>query len=276
MSLQLINGAEFLHIPKTGGAWVEKMLRSQNLVEDSVGHKHADYDRNLFRSTMNSRHHFKRAISLTWNKVSQTLERVLERVSSPIEEPVFRFCFVRHPLTWYESYWRYMQGRGWNDWGRENSRRDWHPNAMLNGLGTDDFNQFVRNVIQKRPGYVSELMFSYTKPGISYIGKTEHLREDLHDILTALNLPFEPSVLASAPKCNESIVEASRVQWDSELRELVVRLELPALLHFDYLSETEQQELGIDLEVSPHPSLSSEIRKHSYSIMQGELCHHEL
>ena len=24
-----------------------------------------------------------------------------------------KFCFLRHPLSWYESWWRYMSGRGW-------------------------------------------------------------------------------------------------------------------------------------------------------------------
>ena len=72
-----------------------------------------------------------------------------------------------------------MSGRGWIHWGAQNNVEDWHPNAILNGLGSDDFNQFIKNVVHKRPGYVSELFFSYTKPGITFIGKTENLTDDL-------------------------------------------------------------------------------------------------
>ena len=55
----------------------------------------------------------------------------------------------------------------------------WHPNAMLNGLGSSDFNTFVSNVNRKRPGFVTEMYGWYVRPGVHFVGRQENLAEDL-------------------------------------------------------------------------------------------------
>ena len=47
MSVLLKGGAVFLHIPKTGGSWVHKVLKDTGLSVGSFDHKHADFDRVL-------------------------------------------------------------------------------------------------------------------------------------------------------------------------------------------------------------------------------------
>ena len=175
------------------------------------------------------------------------------------DEPPFRFCVVRHPLSWYESWWKYMKGRGWNDWGTQNSADDWHPNSVLNGQGSDDFNTFIRNVIRARPGYVSELYFSFTKPGISYIGKTESLTDDITTVLEALGLPFDRESVRRTPKANVSKTPPEEVRWDEELRQTVIRLELPAMIHFGYLDAAAMREFGVGEEIKPNPALHADL-----------------
>jgi len=257
MTIKLKGGAEFLHIPKTGGSWVEEFLKENDLILEYFGHPHADYDRNLINKITTGRECLEEAARLAKNKL-------LGKKRTPVNEansPVFRFCFVRHPLSWYESWWKYMQGREWNDWGTQNSKDDWHPNSVLNGLGSSDFNEFVSNVVNVRPGYVTELLYAYTKSGISYIGKTESLREDLGVVLDFLGLRYDRDSLSKSPKINTSKVEHSEIQWDPDLKKMVKKLELPSLIHFDYLSDEEKIEMGVDIGVLPNKALHCSLNK---------------
>ncbi len=251
MTVRLICGAELLHIPKTGGSWVTSVLEANGLVSGLRGHSHADYDRNLLRSAMTERHHLREAGRLLRNRL---VKRLRTKQASDSVQP-FRFCFVRHPLSWYESWWKYMKGRSWHDWGTQNSSTDWHPNAILNGLGSDSFNEFVWNVVKVRPGYVSELFFSYTKPGIGFIGKTENLREDLRYVLDRLGHPYDKNTIFDSKASNVSKIDASEIQWDHDLKQVVMRLELPALVHFGYLTEHQREEFGVPENLLPHQSI---------------------
>ncbi len=245
MTIQLINKAEFLHIPKTGGSWVKSVLKENNLILKEFGHEHADYDRNLLKGGLSRREHLEEVISSTKKNLQ------LKMRPSPLNKQIFRFCFVRNPISWYESWWKYMNERNWNNWGECNSKHNWHPNSILNGLGSTDFNQFVTNVIKKRPGYVTELLFSYTKSGISFIGKTENIRNDLMTILDIINLPYDIESITKSPKVNKSQTDKNDtvIHWDPKLKEIVKRLELPSLLHFNYLSEQEKNDLGINIDI---------------------------
>ena len=249
MTIRLVDGSEFLHIPKTGGTWVESVLRENGLVASRYGHEHADFDRNLFQSAFYARDHLKAAASMVRSRLSGS------DASQSDEKSVFRFCFVRNPLSWYESWWKFMNGQDWHQWGTVNSRSRWHPNAILNGLGSEDFNTFVRNVIRTRPGYVSELMFAYTKPGMTLIGRTECLRRDLARVLDRLGLPYDAALLEQKPDMLVSAPPRQELRWDTELRRTVMLLELPALIHFGYLSAAQMAELGIVEPLEPNPAL---------------------
>jgi len=100
--------------------------------------------------------------------------------------------------------WKFSMGLGWPDWGTVNSARDGHPNSVLNGLGDPDFNQFVRNVVAVRPGYVTELFFSFTKPGIDHIGKTETMLDDLAEVARIRAWALDPALFAGKNAVNVS------------------------------------------------------------------------
>jgi hypothetical protein len=227
------------------------MLEANNLILEYYGHKHADYDRNLV-GPMSGKEHLREAARLARKKLAKHFGYPMKDDN----KPVFRFCFVRHPLSWYESFWKFTKGLNWdNDAGTKNSRDNWHPNSILNGLGSDDFNEFVRNVVKERPGYVSELYFAFTKPGISFIGKNENLRKDFAYVLDHLGLKYDQTTIESSERQRVSKTPQSEVQWDPKLRETVMRLEVPALLHFDYLSVEEKNALGIQFDIAPNKAL---------------------
>lgn len=254
MAYQLINGAQFLHIPKTGGSWVRSFLDENHLLAQKRGHAHTDYDHNLLHDwiAFSGKGHLKKALNRArLNLFPSSID------SSPHEneQHIFRFCFVRHPLTWYESWWKFNMQKGWKEWGVQNSAKSWHVNSILNGLGDPDFNQFVRNVVHARPGYVSELYFAFTKPGISFIGRTENLRADLMYVLDLLELAYDRERIQQKPKKNVSSPGEFDIEWEPQLKRTVMLLELPALLHFGYLSLQEAAEFGISENILPHKAM---------------------
>ncbi len=222
MALILKGGAVFLHIPKTGGNWVTAVLKESGLVHDRLGHKHADFNRLLAPVNPASWGPFG---YLSWRKIRRALE----------PKP-FMFCFVRHPLGWYESWFKYMSqpSRNWRDWGSERDVFDWHPNAVLNGCGSDSFDGFVGNVIAKRPGYVTELFASYTQPQVDFIGRQESLRTDLVAVLRRLNLSFDEDFVMNFKEVGVSPRGGQPIQWNSDLRNKVLSLEQVALLRYGY------------------------------------------
>ncbi|MFA5355029.1 MAG: hypothetical protein WC291_12435 [Thermodesulfovibrionales bacterium] len=224
MALILKNGAIFLHIPKTGGNWVATVLRECNLVKGSIGdQKHIDIDR-LFSLPCDSR----------WGLLKQFINwpGSLHGGNKP-----FMFCFVRHPLSWYESWFKYMTqpARNWRYWGDKTDIRQWHPNALLNGLGSPDFNQFVRNVLRERPGYVTELFGWYTKPQVDFIGKQENLREDLIKVLNMMELSFDEVLIREFPMVGLSPKPQEKIVWEKDVREEAYRSEYAGIIRYGYL-----------------------------------------
>ncbi len=211
MAILLKCGAIFLHIPKTGGNWIADVLEDQNLVFAHFGEKHAN--------------------------LTQILEfekwfRVTSKYSKP-NKPFFKFCFVRHPLTWYESWFKMQTTQGWPNWGDDSNI--WHPNAMLDGLDSPDFEIFITNVLKRRPGYVTELYGWYTTPGIHFVGRYENLADDLITVLKFLNVRFDEEKLRKFKPVNVS--KPADIRWAQVLQETVERTEYAAFKRFGYRTE---------------------------------------
>lgn len=223
MALLLKNGSVFLHIPKTGGNWVTHVLTSQNLVHTHIAQKHADMPRTA-RALRNRR---RGSLRERWR------ERVLTTLG--MRDLPFMFTFVRHPLSWYESWFRYQSQdkNNWRPWGREGV---WHPNSPLNGLGDPDFNEFVRKVVRHRPGYVSQLFSSYTSPEVSFIGKQENLRADLCQALRAANERFDEDFIMTSAPVGVSEPPCAPPVWEPSVREAALQMERSALERFSYTS----------------------------------------
>lgn len=232
MAIVLKGGAIFLHIPKTGGSWVTRVLQQLDLIEGRIGHMHADADRlmNAYRFSGIKAH----AGYLIRKKVRKKLRHFSQTAERPAKP--YMFCFVRHPLSWYESWFKYQSLRwNWRTWGTELNPDDWHPLSMLNGLGGNTFTEFMNNVLARRPGFVTELYGAYTKPNIvDFVGHQENLQEDLIQVLTRLGLPHDPAVIRSMPPENVSTDSNLQIHWNPALRAEVERLEYASLVRYRY------------------------------------------
>jgi hypothetical protein len=226
MAVLLKNGAIFLHIPKTAGSWVTQVLAELDLVAARrVGHKHITLD---YLLRLGRERQWRRA--LPWRSADVP----------PEAATAYIFTFVREPLSWYESWFSYMSrpDRAWRAWGeRENGAGErWHPCAPLNGLGDEDFDRFVRRVVDRRPGWVSELYSWYTGTGVARVGRQERLADDLIAILRELGERPDPNLIRrrAGTRVNDSARATGRPKWDPELRAEVARLEAAARRRFGY------------------------------------------
>ena len=244
MALMLKCGAVFLHIPKTGGKWVEKVLFEQGLVRCQIGDRHLTADG--FRS-FPKLERGTRGRSLTWMSREVLKRCYLERWERRAFRDAFVFCFVRHPITWYESYFKYnwmlaqRAGRQhWSRWGHYGTgdRRNFpHPWAMLDGTQAQTLSGFMRNVNRVRPGYVTEMYGWYTswdyESQVSFIGKQERLTDDLITVLSQLNVNFDEDQIRNTPKSNAS-KQYAETDWDPGLREETERMETVGIARYGY------------------------------------------
>jgi len=128
----------FYHIPKTGGSYIRRQL--QNLVGvqfSEIGHVHcAPID--IFGKAPGKK----------------------------------SFCTVRHPVTWYESYYRYRMDNGW--------KPAHHIDACCQG---HSFEQFVNQFLHLyRFGYVTSLYSRYV-PFVDRVLKMENLTDEVKGLL---------------------------------------------------------------------------------------------
>ncbi len=153
----------FLHIPRTGGTFLVKVIRKAKL--SSIAWIRSN------RAKLTQSHqligHF-----------TSRYRRDISGVSA----------FVRHPITYYESVWMFMHVVGDNRWLMGRDRRfSWHPHSSVVECWRPDFADWVRAVIDELPGWYSRLVDMYVGPDggefCKYIGRTERINIDLVDIL---------------------------------------------------------------------------------------------
>lgn len=240
MAVELVDGSVFIHVPKTGGSWVTEVLQAAGLVKRSLRHIHAT------PQLLRLHHHIGCTRDVWKNLISPRLKRKFFR--SPVHSTVnydnyldgrFCFAFVRHPLKWYESMWRYGMGSQWKDFTNEELRVNpfyWHPWEALESCRNDNFNAFISAITQKCPGYVSQMYGLYVNDAeVQFIGKQEQLVADLIRVLKERNLSFDENFIRNYRKVNEASHPGS-LTWEPDLKAEVERLEYPALKRFGYLS----------------------------------------
>ena len=130
MSLHLIKSDSlFLHIPKTGGTWVEEALKASGVEAE-----------------------YAKAISnVTWRH---------SLVSQYTQAYDFVFTFVRHPISWYESWWKFQTSLSWI----EHEPGVWHPQRVLGKCASNNFAEFTLSCIEQEPAYVSRMYEWYIGP----------------------------------------------------------------------------------------------------------------
>ncbi len=155
----ILPNSVFFHIPKTGGSWVDESLKA------TFGKHYMRLNLELgFHADINGIHIPK----------------------SKVKTNKFTFSFVRHPLTWYKSCWKFNYDKMERD--KNKPLLDGEPeyfdgqNVLRDHCGSTDFNEFIDNIIKKFPnGYYSTVVKE--NEGVDYMGKQEYLYLDLCEAL---------------------------------------------------------------------------------------------
>lgn len=141
--------AVFYHVPKTGGSFVNQVVMDT-----------CEREGLAYRLIKNNQRH------ATPGQV------LIGHEQPPMDLPTF--CVFRRPVSWYESWWRYMC-KPHTRWSRiKNS--DHHPFQPLYKCWDTDFPAFIEKVLELECGYLGKL---YARYQCDVVASTEHLRKQL-------------------------------------------------------------------------------------------------
>ena len=191
----VLPNSRFLHVPKTGGKWIKKAIIAAGIPYEE---------------------HFR-----PWGCQHITL------LENPPHPELFTFAFVRHPLRYWQSYWRFKMGVDWND----------PHNGLDKKCRADDFETFMRNVLSMFYGECSKVYERFVGPPddeIEFVGKFENLVEDLITALALAGEKFDPRVIRATAPTNVSDKKRYVADYSPELERDVRKAEQPALERFDY------------------------------------------
>ena len=140
------------------------------------------------------------------------------------------FCFVRHPVDWYRSFWAYRYKTDVTD-----------PKFPLDRYYKNNFQKFVNIVLEQYPeGFVGNLYKFYVNDdlsGIDFIGKQENLVEDLIYVLREAGEEFDEAVVRKTKHRN---IAASAKKFrhlcevNKDLRKRIIKTEKWVCESFNY------------------------------------------
>ncbi|SIS57531.1 hypothetical protein SAMN05421759_101516 [Roseivivax lentus] len=212
MALLLKDDIVYLHIPKTGGNWLTKILSDHDLVVASVSHKHATYD-------------------LIAGQVRQAKGGYFRRRVLP-KGKLRYLAVVRHPMRWYESWFKYQTSKEFRRWGQPGQAANWHVMSPLNEITDDDFNTFLDKITTRAPGFVSGMYAAYCAASGAHILKNETIRDDLAAFNRAAGLGIPETAIFDSPA--HGVSPRMTLTWDPALFDRVARLEAAALAAHGY------------------------------------------
>ena len=195
MSNLILNKSVFIHIPKCAGTLIQAVLYRSRLVKHRYTAPHCGH---LFLHQM------------------------------PQDSNLFHFCFVRHPYTWWPSFWKY-------------SKMD---------TEVSDFNVWIKNYGPKFLGMYTNMLKRYigedtayeNKLKMSFVGKIENINEDLVLALRTAGEQFDQEKtldMISNPDDNEKIKEYQNkqtycVKINDNTKEIIYKTEKWVFDRFNY------------------------------------------
>ena len=212
MSLILKNNLLYLHIPKTGGNWLTKIMRSHGCVLREIESKHATYD--LVSGRLRARSFIQRKLTL----------RGIENMKY--------MAVVRNPLKWYESWFKYQTSNGFRDWGEAGNPLLWHVMSSINLAKQRDFNEFVLAINREHPGFVTSLYAAYTARSSAIVLKNENIREDFARINSRFELGVSEAAIFESEE--HGVSPKLPIVWDQKVLDEILSLEQACFRTYDY------------------------------------------
>lgn len=209
----------FLHVPKTGGIWIEGAMREAGVPVEEVQRPP------LRRATVAALSKLHLADTVMPHLPNVPLEdRHIGLSETTRYRDRFTIAFVRHPLTWWQSYWAYRVRTGWL------SR---HP--IDSRVKSDDFGEFIEKILTEIPGDLSRRYEMYVGPPkstISFVGRFENLENDLVDALKQAGQDFDEAVLRAHPPENSTDYKKQPAVYTASQMERLAEAEAPAIKRF--------------------------------------------
>ncbi len=222
MAFLLKNNSIFLHIPKTGGSYVKTFLLENDLIIPPFIRK------NSYRIGENKHIDLSQTLSI----LTSFKKNIIYPFVNLRDDP-FIFYFVRHPKNWYESYFKYLSGIDFKKFGQSGNIRKMHPLCSLNELYSKNFNEFMFNILEKEPHFLTKLYFRYSHSRlISYVGKQENMKEDLNNIISYLYPTIKDKIIFPDAQVNKS--KSIVIKWDTNLYDRMIEQEKMILTTYKY------------------------------------------
>jgi hypothetical protein len=183
--------SRFLHTPKTGGTWVNRAVSNALIPCTHIG---------------GDREHIP-----------------LLDCAGP---GLFTIAFVRHPWTWWKSYWVFKQKHGWDA-----------KNPFDQECRAEGFEWFLAGVLDRRPGHCSRVFELFTGSpdrAIEFIGRFEYLVDDLILGLSLAGEQFDEAAVRATPAVNVGDYDRYSTVCSPEIRARILEAEAPALERFGY------------------------------------------
>ena len=161
------------HIPKCGGTWVHRTVRKSMGMKDQWRPRENGAYQELGL-------HYEHAVP--------------NQVIDEDKEGLFSFCFVRHPVTWYRSFWCYRL-----------KKHTLHLSFKLDLYWDINYEKFILTALDKYPnGFVSQLYKYYDLDNMDFVGRQENLANDLAKALRLAGDEFDKGILKNERRVNLS------------------------------------------------------------------------
>lgn len=180
----------FYHIPKTGGSWLRVAIRNAGL------------------KTVRSKR-FGWTHPSCWHKEHSTPSDAINT------KGLFSSCFVRHPITWHESFWCYwlLKRRKFKTRGERGKRGETNSDFLefmhnsrdpIEKCWEESYEGYLLNVLDRFPdGYLTGLYNEFIDH-VDFIGKQENLLQDLIIALTLAGEEYDEYKLRNTKPVNVS------------------------------------------------------------------------
>jgi len=212
--------ALFLHIPRTGGSWIERAFLRWGIGQ-------------VKRYDVADRYRPRKHTLLGYYRNQSLID---------VE---FVFSFVRHPVSYYESVWRWLTSAmdvRKKDFG--NDKRPWSPNTEAYKWYRPKFTDWVELMLEHQPGWVTRLFELYIGPEkgefCCYVGRMESLLDDFCEVMSLLGYDKQVDKNKGERIHYTNSVRCAvvpRVIWPEDLRQQVERTERLIIRRF-YSEET--------------------------------------